>query len=622
MKNVFYFLFFISLLVFSCQKLDFKTITKCSVEIVQLISYNTIGVNIKITDFSDDNHEDFGICMSSVNSSPNITDSVISFGIFNGTGEYYKRISNLNQATKYYLRGYVMEGNSPTYSLNTVEITTPTIVEILTSEPTNITLEGATLNATINPLNHNISLEFEYGTNTSYGKTVVPDKPTLNGNNHTNIQAVLSDLLPNSTYHFRCKATTSIGTFYGEDRSFSTKIPELPSLITIDISNITFSSISSGGIINSDGGYAITQKGVCWSTSPNPTISDYITNEGAGNNYFYCSLSNLAPDTKYYLRSYATSSFGTGYGNEISFTTKELKVPEVITRPIVLIDNNIAKSGGVVQTDGGSIISSYGICWSTSPNPTIYGNKTNEGNELTSFTSTINNLTENAVYYVRAYAISNLGVTYGNEESFVNNYPNSIVSDIDGNIYHTIKIGTQVWMVENLKTTKYNDGTSIPFITENNAWQNSSTPCYCWPNNDIVNYKDPYGAFYNWYAISAGNPKKIAPEGWHVATKNDWDILCEYLGGSQVSGGKLKELSIAWWECISPGATNSSGFSAVAAGGRNTDFGSFKLSSIWWSSTEVSSELAYMYSINCNEDVFSYSLPPKSYGYSVRCIKD
>jgi uncharacterized protein (TIGR02145 family) len=114
----------------------------------------------------------------------------------------------------------------------------------------------------------------------------------------------------------------------------------------------------------------------------------------------------------------------------------------------------------------------------------------------------------------------------------------SIVTDKDGNVYHTITIGTQVWMVENLKTTKYNDGTDIPLVKDSATWANLTTPGYCWLYNDQTTYINTTGALYNWYAVNTG---KLAPIGWHVPSDSDFIALTKYLGGENTAGGKLKE---------------------------------------------------------------------------------
>jgi len=160
------------------------------------------------------------------------------------------------------------------------------------------------------------------------------------------------------------------------------------------------------------------------------------------------------------------------------------------------------------------------------------------------------------------------------------------VTDADGNIYSTVSIGKQVWMKENLKTTKYNDGTPIPNITDYTAWEALSTPSYCWYNNDAASYKAYYGALYNWYAVNTG---KLCPTGWHVPIDIEWTILTTYLGGNGVAGGKLKETSTIYWWSPNTGATNETGFTALPGGERNYDGSYLDVGSYgrWWSSTAI-----------------------------------
>jgi uncharacterized protein (TIGR02145 family) len=200
------------------------------------------------------------------------------------------------------------------------------------------------------------------------------------------------------------------------------------------------------------------------------------------------------------------------------------------------------------------------------------------------------------------------------------------VSDIDGNVYHTVTIGTQVWMVENLKTTRYNDGIAIPWVKDAAAWYSLTTPGYCWYNNAFAIYKNTYGALYNWYAIKTG---KLAPAGWHVSTDAEWTTLTEYLGGNSVAGGKLKssgtiEASTGWWSSPNTGATNESGFTAVPGGSRYPDGAFFDLGSngIWWSSSEAIANNAWHWGLTNNStDVFRIN-NDKNCGNSVRCVRD
>ena len=159
------------------------------------------------------------------------------------------------------------------------------------------------------------------------------------------------------------------------------------------------------------------------------------------------------------------------------------------------------------------------------------------------------------------------------------------LTDIDGNAYKAIKIGNQVWMYENLKTTKLNDGTAIPLVTTSAAWGNLTTPGYCWYNNDEASNKNVYGALYNWYTINTG---KLCPAGWHVPTVAEWTTLTTFLGGESVAGGKLKETGIAHWKSPNTGASNETGFTALPGGFRDFDgvFAQIYNSGCWWSATE------------------------------------
>lgn len=196
------------------------------------------------------------------------------------------------------------------------------------------------------------------------------------------------------------------------------------------------------------------------------------------------------------------------------------------------------------------------------------------------------------------------------------------VVDIDGNRYNTVKIGNQVWMAENLKTTRYNDGTKIPLVTDSASWASLTTGAFCYYKNDSVTYNTTYGALYNWYAV---NTAKLAPTGWHVPTDAEWTILTNYLGGISVAGGKLKEMGTTHWISPNTGATNQTGFNAVPAGRRNEN-GFTEIGHIadFWSSTIYP---YYTAAINRTlaSDILSVYInnpPARFQGQSIRCIKD
>ena len=200
--------------------------------------------------------------------------------------------------------------------------------------------------------------------------------------------------------------------------------------------------------------------------------------------------------------------------------------------------------------------------------------------------------------------------------------PSDTMTDRDGNVYTSVTIGTQVWMVENLKTTKYNDGTPIPLVADITEWENLNTAGCCWYDNDAATYKNPYGALYNWYTV---NTDKLCPTGWHVPTHAEWVTLVNYLGNNIVAGGKLKEAGTTHWNSPNDDATNESGFTGLPGGWRNDDgtFLHIGISGAWWSATEDDPDYAWERGLNYNSgQAFSVSFNPKKNGYSIRCLKD
>jgi formylglycine-generating enzyme len=194
------------------------------------------------------------------------------------------------------------------------------------------------------------------------------------------------------------------------------------------------------------------------------------------------------------------------------------------------------------------------------------------------------------------------------------------ISDIDGNIYHLDTIGRQIWLVENLKTTKYNDGSPIPLIKDGHAWSRLTTAGYCFYNNDVTFNKATYGAIYNWYTV---NTNKLCPNGWHVPSDAEWKTLTNYLGGEDAAGGKLKETGISHWSTPNDGATNSSGFTALPGGYRQEDGSFYNINddNTWWSST-LNNNNAFGRNVNYNYSYVTNTSYNKNFGFSVRCLRD
>jgi uncharacterized protein (TIGR02145 family) len=280
-----------------------------------------------------------------------------------------------------------------------------------------------------------------------------------------------------------------------------------------------------------------------------------------------------------------------------------------------------ASSGGNISSDGGATVSARGLVYSTSTSPTLSNTVLTIGSGTGSFSGTLTGLTPNTTYYVRAYATNSAGTAYGNEVYFTTL---TTITDIDGNTYNTVQIGDQVWMSENLKTSRYRNGGSIPNVTDNTLWSNSTIGAWSYYNNDETN-NAIYGKLYNWYTTLGDT---LCPTGWGVPTDAEWTTLTTYLGGESVAGGKMKTIGNAYWEGSNTGAINSSGFSVLPGGYRSSD-GSFlniRFSAFFWSATEDANGGAWnrgLYngigSVSRNSFIVNDS---KSVGASVRCLRD
>jgi len=215
--------------------------------------------------------------------------------------------------------------------------------------------------------------------------------------------------------------SSNIGAFYNTANGSwiaSTAPLAVPKISTTVASSITRNTASSGGSITDNGGAAVTARGVCWNTSPNPTTANSYTSDGAGTGSYTSLLTGLTAYTTYYYRAYAVNSYGTAYGEEYSFTTLAPVLPTVTTTIASSITSSSTTSGGNVIENGGASVTNRGVCWSTSPNPTIANSYTTDGSGMGSFTSSLTGLDALTTYYYRAYAMNYIGVNYGVEYSF------------------------------------------------------------------------------------------------------------------------------------------------------------------------------------------------------------
>jgi hypothetical protein len=318
------------------------------------------------------------------------------------------------------LTGIVLVGcEKDDFKWNLPEIVRFPIVNTISA--VNISNTGATIHS---------ELEYDGGSSatirgicwSSNQNPTIEDSNTTNGNGVGSYISFITGLNPGTIYFVRSYATNSAGTYYGNQINFTTTnfSGSVPSISTHQASNLTDNSAVSGGTVSSDGGSSVTQRGVCFSISQNPTLNNAVIYNGTGIGSFTSSISGLTPNTTYYVKAFASNAIGTAYGNQISFATENevSSIPTLTTYIATGITANSAFSGGNVTYDGGSSVVQRGVCWNTNPNPTISDNTTDNGTGIGAFTSTIPNLNGNTTYYVRAYATNDAGTAYGNQVTF------------------------------------------------------------------------------------------------------------------------------------------------------------------------------------------------------------
>lgn len=560
-----------------------------------------------------------GVCWNTL-PNPTIANNITKDS--SGLGSYGSTFQPLVPNTKYYLRAYATNANGTSYGSQITFVTTTAV-------------SGSIPTVSTNAVNYQDSLSVRCGGNISsdgglvvtargvclaVGKTpTINNYHTVDGNGAGNFAGTATGLLPNTNYFIRAYATNDAGTAYGNTFSFTTK--DFATVNSDSVFQILSTSVKIAGTIKSDGGISSTSRGVCWSYSKLPTIKSNIKNAGNGNGSFVCTLTGLLKDTIYYARAYASNGCGTTYGKEISFRTQNGKII-IHTDSVFGILSSSALVATNITSDGGDSVKLRGICWSTKANPSINDNKTSDGKSYGTLFRFLLNLTKDTVYYVRAYAQNNTGISYGEIKSFKAKSPGGFLSKkgvgatMDGYQYKTIVTGNgQEWFAENLRTTKFANGQSIPNVADYNVWQNLTTPAWVYYNNDSTLGKT-YGKLYHWYTVT--DSRNICPYGWHVPTTSEWDSLISFMGGIDSAGGKLKSKGTAYWSSPNLGATDIIGFGALPGGYRESVGTFYELGerAVFWT---PSAQMKQMYFNAAWLGEIGWA---KGIGMSVRCMRN
>jgi uncharacterized protein (TIGR02145 family) len=511
--------------------------------------------------------------------------------------------------------------------LNTIDSITYTIsnpgnLATLTTLPIgNITTSGATSGGNIT--NNGGSTITSRGICWAISSNPTPaDNYSVNGSGIGSFVSNLSGLTPNTIYYVRAYAINSAGTSYGNEVSLSITYDEskIPAVTTLPVDNFGPFNLSArlNGEVDSEGGSTVIERGFCWDTIPNVDINSNKSSAGAGTGNFSRFIEDLVRGNKsYYVRAYAINSYGTSYGDAVHFSTDPFTPLILTTQSISSITDRTAVSGGNITDDGGRTVTSRGVCWGTSSSPTIADSVTVNGNGIGSFTSNLIGLKAGTKYYVRAYAVYSAGIFYGNEVSFIRTN-----TDADGNVYTSVTIGTQEWMVENLRTTKYSDGTAILNVTNGSEWSDLETGAWSHYSN-YNQYEAMYGKLYNWYAVETG---KLCPTGWHVPTDSEWTVLTDYLSANGHGGkeGKALKATSGWNDNEGWNGTDDYGWLGLPAGlrkGKNGVFEKVGNYGHWWSSSENNTNNWLFYLKYHNDAAFKGS-GSKEAGFSVRCLRD
>ncbi|HOE04634.1 MAG TPA: FISUMP domain-containing protein [Bacteroidales bacterium] len=551
-----------------------------------------------------------------------------------GNGQFNVQITGLNSATHYYVRAYAQYNGDVVYA-DTISFTTAEQGEDITDA------DG------------NVYTTVRIGTN-FWSSTSIKSKHYNDGTE-----------IPVVSGNWAAKGTVGMAWYDDDEAMYGSTYGALYSWAAIDTGSNGGHNICPAGyhVANSaDWNSLITKWGganlagnplkeagtVHWETGNTGTNKSGFTAlpggqrlpegtyMGMSSNVWYWSADSIDSGNAWsvMIGSQAATVFVDALAKNYGLSVRCVKNPVPVVAPNVSVGyvSNIMMDeftfNATVSSSGGAPVSSRGIVWSTSPNPTIDNNEgmITQGSGLGAFVCVASGLTPNTTYYVRAFASNESQTGYSGEQSPTTDFANcGTVTDVDGNIYQTVSIGSQCWMRSNLKSTKYTDNTPIVEVTDDLSWSELITPGHCWYNNDGPANGIVYGALYNWYAIDflKNGGRNLCPEGWHVPIAEDWTNLALSVGGESVAGAALKEAGTTHWLSPNLGATNSSGFTALPGGIRLSTgaFGNLGESGNFWTIYSADDQGIY-FSLSNQTTELTNGMMPMSGGMSIRCIKN
>lgn len=526
-----------------------------------------------------------GVCFSTLEN-PTIENVKVSNG--KGVGSFTCDIIGLTAGTTYYVRAYASNDKGTVYS-EQLSFTTPNygMPTVTTSAATNISYTTATCGGNVTADGDQTVTARGVCYSTTQNPTISNSKKQ-SGSGKGSFTCNLTGLSAGTTYYVRAYATNNQGTSYGQQISFKTSTYGLPTVSTSDATNISYTSATCGGNVTADGGQTITARGVCYSTSQNPTISNNKVQSGSGKGSFTCDLTGLSAGTTYYARAYATNNQGTSYGQQVSFKTTDALLPTVSTGDVLSLDYGKATCSGSVISDGYASVVERGICYGKNATPTISDNKVIVGSGIGNFTCELTSLNSVTIYYYRAYAINSAGIAYGEQKSFTSYVQEGAINGLfsvsaykkiafsKGNLQY--QASTDTWrFAENqwdyMKDDNENISPTYDGWIDLFGWGTGNNPTLC--STDDSDYSN----FVDW-----GTNHTISNNNWRTLSKNEWQYILEgRSNASQLRG--LARVNSAYCLVLLP--DNWTQPSGVSFSPTVSDYTTNKYSASTWSVMEA-----------------------------------